>query len=168
MPADRDFDTERLCRLNGKQPTAREKWRAMYRLYRLSHRGDAYGDMAADDCFRVLWRDWRPFQLLDGSGRDGMVDNRHVPPFLRRQLLTLRRRLRLHGSHPEWADRDKVVAHRCREQHGMEVTPDEVAAVRRKVINMARAKASEIGLPVPSDDDELLRFIWHPGASDAG
>ena len=149
--------TERLCRLNGEKPTARDRWLAFYRLYRLSMGHGAFQDMAAVDAFRTLFRDWRFIRLLESEERS--PSRAHVPRFLRRRLLDMDRRRRLHGDHPEWAERDKAVANHVHNEHGMEVTPDEVAAVRRKIITIARQKAAEQGIAVPADDEELLRLL---------
>ena len=149
--------TERLCRLGGQQPTARDRWLAFYRLYRLSMGRGAHEDMAALDAFRVLFRDWRWLRLVEAEEQS--PSRVHAPPFLRRRLLAHERARRLYGNHPEWAERDKLVANVVRNEHGIEVTPDEVAEVRRKVITIARRKAAEQGIAVPADDEELLKLL---------
>ena len=158
MSSDPEFD-ERLCRLKGKQPNARDRWRAFHRLWRIAHGHGAFQDIEAGICFRVMYRDWRAIHLMESPGRDGYVDNSRVPKILRERLLRHRKRKRLHGNHYEWAERDRKVAHLVRERHGMEVTPEQVAETRRRVIQIARAKAAELNLDVPADDDALLRML---------
>ena len=158
------FDTERMCRLNGKKPTARDRWTAFYRLWRLSHRktDSCYLDAEATDCFRILFADWRPRYLIESLG-DTLCSRHKYPTFLRKSLLETARKERLYGEFwgewEKWQERDKFVAMKVRQEQGIEVLPVEVAEVRRKFINMARAKAAEIGLEVPDDDAELLNFL---------
>ena len=155
----RDDFEERLLRLNGKRPTARDRWQAFSRLWRLAHRHGAYQDMAATECFQVLFPSWRSIQLIDGDASDHMVNRSHIPAFLRRRLLEGHKKRRLYAGHYEWVERDKKVAHLCRDVHGIEVTPAEVAEVRRKVINLARAKAAEMDVRLPADDEDVLRLL---------
>ena len=88
-----------------------------------------------------------------------MVDRSHIPTFLRKRLLEGHKKRRLYAGHPEWAERDKKVAHLCRDAHGIEVTPTEVAEVRRKVINLARRTAAELDVRLPADDEDVLRLL---------
>ena len=156
----KEISIDRQCRLNGQKPTLRDKWIAFHRLYRLAMRHGPYQDMAVVDCFRTLYANWSWLCLLESEEKS--PSRAHVPKFLRRRLLEYERRHRLHGDHPEWAERDKVVARKVREESGMEVTPDEVAVVRRKLITMAREKAAYLGIPLPSDDEQLLRLLKEP------
>jgi hypothetical protein len=94
--------------------------------------------------------------------REPKESRTHWPKFLRRQLLETEKRRRLYGDHPEWRERDKLVASMVRED-GIEVTPTEVAEVRQKVIRLARAKGLEMGFPLPDDDDELLLLLKRDG-----
>jgi hypothetical protein len=158
MKDDPEFEA-RMLRLDGKKPTAREKWQAFHRLWRLAQGHGVYQDAEAVDCFRVLFPNWRPIQLLNGLESDGLVDRSHMPKFLRKQLLEGHRRQRLYAGHYEWMERDKKVANLCREQHGIEVTPDEVAETRRKLIRLARDTAAEMDVKVPADDEDLLRML---------
>ena len=152
-----DFDTERLCRLNGKQPTMRDRWTAFYRLYRISQGIGAWQDIAAGDCFRVLFNNWSWIRLVDDEVPT--LSRVHWPTFLRRQIIKMERDRRLYGNHKEeWKKRDKWVANKCHNE-GTEVTPDEVAVVRRKIIDLARAKGQEMGMRLPKDDDDLLRLL---------
>lgn len=154
--------TERLCYLNGAKPTPRERWKAFHRLFRLSQGHGPDQDMAAGECFRILYGSWRAILLLDdyGPGPDAWpMNSTRYPIFLRKRLLENAKRKRLYGNHPEWKERDKVVARHVRDKHGMEVTPTEVAEVRRKVINLARAKAAELDFTLPKDDEEVLRLL---------
>ena len=163
----RDDFEERLLRLNGKRPTARDRWRAFSRLWRLAHRHGVYQDMAATECFQVLYADWRYVWLLDEERGDGLVDRSHIPTFLRKRLLAHHKKQRLYAGHYEWVERDKKVANLCRDVHGIEVTPTEVAEVRRKVINLARSKAVTLGVRLPADDEDVLRLLKE-GTHDAG
>lgn len=156
---DDDALERRMLRLNGEKPTARDRWTAFYRLWRLAHGHGPYHDMDANMCFRVLFSDWEPIHLLDALETDGYVDRAHVPTFIRKDSLRIRRKQRLYAGHYEWIERDKVVANRLRAEHGMEVTPLEVAETRRKVINEARRIAAEQDFAVPADDEELLRLL---------
>lgn len=160
-----EFNVERMCRLNGKKPNARDKWVAFHRLWRLSHRkGDScWLDGNATDCFRVLWADWRPRMLLDDDREDPLITRRSMPLFLRKRFLELDRKRRLYGEcmaeWGRWQERDRRVAAKVRNEQGIEVTPAEVAETRRKVINLARRKAAERGLDLPEDDEELLDLL---------
>lgn len=155
----RDVPEERLCRLNGKKPTARERWTAFHRLWRIAHGRGAWQDMEAGMCFRVLTGNWRFIYLLDGRESDGLTDRSHIPKFLRRSLLENHRRQRLYAGHYEWRDRDKTTARRVRDREGIEVTPLEVAEVRYKLLRSIRARAAEEDLRLPEDDDDLLRWL---------
>lgn len=159
MSKSKRFDDARLCRLDGQQPTMREKWIAFHRLWRIAHGHGAVQDMDVGMCFRVLFGGWRAIRLMDTDHTDGLVDRSHIPKFLRKQLLEIKRRQRLYAGHYEWMERDKVVANQCRDKHGIEVTPDEVAEVRRKVINLARARAAEMNVQLPKDDEEVLKIL---------
>lgn len=87
-----EVPTERLCRLNGKQPTMREKWTAFYRLYRTAKRDDPRGN--ADECWQMLMSNWGWIRLVN-AGSDMHVDLGHVPDFLRRRLVENHREIRL-------------------------------------------------------------------------
>lgn len=159
MPAKHEPTTEQLCRLNGQQPTARQKWVAFYRLWRIALGHGGWQDMDAGQCFRVLFGSWRMILLLDSQESDGLVDRSRLPKCIRKQLLENIKRRRLYAGHYEWMERDKVVANQCRNIHGIEVTPEEVAEVRRKVIQTARRVAAEQDVKLPADDDEVLRIL---------
>jgi len=155
------FDIERMCRLNGKKPTVREWWTAWYRLWRISHKtANLYIDGEATDCFRVLFPGTAFRHLVESLGDPLKA---RYPVFLRKRLLETARKERLYGKFwgewAEWQERDKRVAMVLRQQQGIEVTPIEVAEVRRKVLNMARAKAAEIGLDLPEDDADVLDML---------
>ena len=154
-----DFDERRLCRLDGLRPTARERWRAFYRLWRIAHGHGVHRDIDAGTCFRVLFNDWRFIRLIDGSESDGLVDRSRVPTFLRKRLLESHRKQRLYAGHYEWMERDKEVSRLVRDRDGIEVTPTEVAEVRRKLIQMARSKAAELDIRLPADDEGVLRLL---------
>jgi hypothetical protein len=151
--------TRRLCRLDGQKPTARDRWKAFHRLWRIANGHGAYQDIQVGESFRVLFGGWRCVRLLDSEETDGLVDRSKYPKFLRKQLLETARRQRLYAGHYEWMDRDKKVANAVREAHGMEVTPDEVAETRRKVIRLARETAARLDYRLPADDEDLLRLL---------
>lgn len=153
---DDDFDL-RVFRVGGRQPTARDKWRALYRLWRIARGRGMWQDMAVDLCFRVLFPN-RVLSLLDAPP-DSLAGRSRLPKFLRRRLLDYYRRRRLYGNHPEWAAQDKVVAQRCAAE-GLEVTPTEVAEARWKVIQIVRDQAAKTGECLPADDADLLRQLW--------
>ena len=150
------WNTERMCRLNGQQPTVREKWTAFYRLYRISQGHGAYSDMDASDCFRILFADWRPLHLIEAN--ESLVSRNHAPVFLRKMLLKADRRKRLYGGNHEWEERDKVVASKLRDD-GVEVTPEEVAEVRYRLIRSIRNKAAADDVRLPEDDAEMLEWM---------
>lgn len=157
------FDIGRMCRLNGQSPTARERWYAFWRLYRVAcHNKDPRTEGDLRDCFRVLFlgnRTYAKWVRLTGECVPAVGDRKHLPLFLRKRFLEMDRRKRLYGEHYEWMERDKKVAAQMRREDGIEVTPDEVAEVRRKTINLVRRKAAEFGVKVPTDDADLLRWI---------
>src|SRR5580692_10649108 len=70
------WDIERMCRLNGKKPTARERWTAFYRLWRMAHGNHgAEADIYASDCFRILFVDWSGIRLIESHVDDGGESN---------------------------------------------------------------------------------------------
>jgi hypothetical protein len=150
------FDEARMCRVDGQKPTAREKWLAFHRLYRLSLGRGVHQDMAAIDCFRVLWANWSMLRLCEAE--ENSPSRTELPAFLRRRLLESDRRRRLHGRHWEFLERDQAVARQLCES-GQETTPAEVAAVRCKMIRHVRQKAAELGVTVPADDGDLIAWI---------
>jgi hypothetical protein len=155
-----EFDEERMCRVNGQEPTMRDRWKAFYRLWRMSHRISHWHEMAAGDCIRILFEDWDWLRLVDSyeppTSRVGW------PVFLRKRFLEMDKNERLYNGNYHWKDRDKAVARDLRNSRGMEVTPTEVAEVRRKVLNIAKAKAAEVGLELPDDEDAILRMLKKP------
>lgn len=56
------FDLERMMRFNGKKPTPRERWKALYRLFRIVDRIDDTHTLA-------LHADPRSGLLPQGAGR---------------------------------------------------------------------------------------------------
>lgn len=86
-----NFDIDRMLRLNGKEPTVRERWTAFYRLYRMAKKIDIFHEHDAADCLRVL-----------GFGYEVAVANEEerpprggMPKFLRKMLIESERRLRI-------------------------------------------------------------------------
>ena len=64
-----EIDYRRLCRLDGRKPTARERWVAFYRLWRLIRNArPAQSWEDAIECFRVLMHDWRWIELVSDTG----------------------------------------------------------------------------------------------------
>lgn len=155
-----DFDVDRMLGIGGQQPTARERWRAFYRLYRLARRQDSEHGMSADllSCFSVLgFGDWASL----AGGRQA-VDPKSLPLFIRRQVVRTTRRRRLYGQNYENWERMRPMEQRAARRAasiGIEVTPDQVADVRYKLLRSARKVAAEVGVTVPSDDVDLLRYI---------
>ena len=49
-----DFDYRRMLRLDGQQPTMRDRWTAFYRLWRLADKSESKMWFGHVDCFRVL------------------------------------------------------------------------------------------------------------------
>jgi hypothetical protein len=162
-----DAFTRRLCRIDGQKPNARDRWKAFHRLWRIANGHGAYQDIQVGESFRVLFGGWRCVRLLDSSDGDGMVNRSHLPKFLRKHLLETYRRQRLYAGHYEWMDRDKKTANLVRDRHGIEVTPTEVAEVRRKVIRLARDTAARLDMKLPADDADVLRLLKPKGAGDA-
>lgn len=150
----------RMCRVDGQKPTARDRWRAFHRLYRLADNHGGYQDCALKEAMMVLFP-WRWMQVLDASESDGLVDRGKLPMFLRKTLLdhARRRRLRKYGGTPE---RDRAVANKVRNEHGMEVTPEEVAEVRYKLMTLARDVADKLGVRPPEHIDELTAILRGP------
>lgn len=150
---------QRMLRLYGKQPTWRDRWQCFYRLWRMVKRDNPYRENAAADCFRVFFFHTGWVQLVNA---EPLTSRKGIPIFLRRRMLERDRRRRLHGHHPEWAERDQAVARMVRDRYGMEMTPDEVAVIRRKIINIARENAPGLGITLPRDDEALLRLLKKP------
>ena len=92
MQAINDDDAEllRLLRADGMGPTARERWTAFYRLWRLTRKG-MWERLAVEDCFKVLMYDWRWINLVENPG-DPLGT---TPLFLRRLAVDPRERERL-------------------------------------------------------------------------
>ena len=155
-----DF-TIRMLRLNGEQPTARDKWQAFYRIYRLAKRSeDSHNLMGgALDCLFVFGMgSWiRTVSELEHNG----VDRGHWPKFLRKRMLESERRRRIYanGDYDELLRMDTRCAVRTANEHGIEMTPEEVGSVRARLCSLMRAKAAEIDLRVPAGDADLIRFF---------
>jgi hypothetical protein len=143
-------------RIDGKRPTARQKWIAFHRLYRIATNTDGYREHAALDCFRVLLPCWDHVNLMEADERS--VSRVKFPVCIRRQLLATERRRRIHGPRYEWLEADRRVANRLR-QEGREMTPEEVGETRQAAIRAIREKAAEHKIPLPADDRELLAWL---------
>lgn len=84
-------EIERLCRLNGKCPNARDRWKAIYRLWRLATRDSDYVHQGRDDSFRTLFPMSYPVMNADAD----FHNRSHWPAFLRRRMIESERRRRL-------------------------------------------------------------------------
>lgn len=92
------FDLERMMRFNGKKPTPRERWKALYRLFRIVDRiDDTHNTHAASDCLRVLGFNAWIAGLSDARREGGGIPRSLLPKFLRKSMLeiSIRKRLRL-------------------------------------------------------------------------
>lgn len=148
-----------FARMLERKPTARDKWRAFYRLWRIAHGHGHKQDEAAEDCYHVLFPNWRPIRLLKEETSGSLIDTSRMPKFLRWKFLEHHRRKRLYGNYYQtWREQDKRTVAKLREK-GIEITPDEVAETRRKVIQMARAEGMKSGISLPKDDEDLLRLL---------
>lgn len=155
MPKD---DTERelrMCRVDGRVPTTRDMWRAFHRLWRLSQGHGSYRDMEAIDCFRTLFPSWRWIRLLDAPPGDGLVNNSRFPLPIRKRLLQTAINRRLRSRPGETRERDAAVSNLVREKHGIEVTPDQVAEIRYKVLRQVQEIAILHGKRPPETMQEL-------------
>jgi hypothetical protein len=147
------FDELRMCRVDGQRPTARERWIAFHRLWRLAQGHGAWQDMAAVDCFRVIFTNWDGIRLLNSN--EDTLSRVSTPSFLRRELLKHDKRKRL--GYPD-TEQMQSIARQLHEQ-GTEMTPDDVAEVRQKVIRKFRDHALRNDIPVPADDDALMKWL---------
>lgn len=139
----------------------REQWRAFYRLYRLSRKTERPNGLMSGlfDSLRVLgFHDW----VAMANQREGPTD-KSVPAFLRRKILEMARKRRLYGQQLELWDAlrplDQKAARKVSSEMGIEMTPDEVAEIRHRVVRSARRLAEEHGVAVPADEIGMLRMI---------
>ena len=86
------FDTMRMCRVNGCQPTMREKWTAFYRLWRSCGGRDPAN--TACDALRVLMPCGKWLRLANGNG-DAYESLRFMPIPIRRMRVERMRKNRL-------------------------------------------------------------------------
>lgn len=156
------FDTERMCRLNGKKPTARERWRAFYSVYRAVKRCGMYQEHNLIDCLRVLGFGATISMLEE---RDRTKGRSHVPAFLRKMLLDGERRRRIYENIPweqfsEFVDLNKFVCRKLSNESGIEMTPEQVAEHQWSICRKIRAHAAEHGVTgLPDSDLDLLRWV---------
>jgi len=159
----KQFDIERMCRVDGKQPTLREKWVDFFRIYRIAmkHGGENGGEngQAVGECFRVLYSDWRWIKTAESRDKSETVSMVTFPKFIRRRLLKLAEKKRLHGERLEWLEKDMAIANQMRQENGIEMTPGEVAEARKEVFRKAREYGREKWIKLPADDEELLDFL---------
>lgn len=94
--------TERMLRLNGKQPTIRDRWKAFYRLWRISKKIDderSWPDHGPMDALRMLG--FGRYVAM-ANGREQEIGGRgHWPVFLRRRFLDMERRKRREAERQE-------------------------------------------------------------------
>jgi hypothetical protein len=148
-----------------RDPSPRDRWKMLHRLWRIACKGSARpegGDADASDCLFTIFCNspkWlRMYRLLKAEG-DKLETRRLCPTFLRKMLLDSERRLRLRTGHPEWYEQDQVTAQKVRDSHGYEVTPDEVAGVRRNLLDVARSTARVMNVWLPIDDQKVLDLL---------
>lgn len=160
------FNIERMLRFNGKKPTPRERWKALYRLFRIANKIDEHRNTHdASDCLRVLGFNSWIAGLRDARGEAEGYPRSAIPLFLRKRFLDMAIRKRLYGKHPEWEERDKKVAGYLHST-GMEVTPREVGEVRQKLLRLAKDKAVECGFDLPNDDNQILKLIYKQSSTE--
>lgn len=82
---------ERLCRVNGKEPTARERWKAFYSLYRATMRTSFLSAHDLGDCLRIIAD---PSWVALVNQIDPM-EGVKMPVFLRRRFVEMSRGARL-------------------------------------------------------------------------
>lgn len=157
----KDFDDARLCRINGQQPTARERWVAFWRLWRISQKnGKGTVGLDAHECFQVILGDsdkYCAFIYLAGCSNDPLQLRHCYPKSLRQKLLESAKFNRLYGGRKrEWLERDKEVARTIVQTEGIEVTPEQVGEIRWKMLNGVRRRCWEAGLPCWEDDYDLF------------
>ena len=90
-------------KLNGKRPSARDRWKAFYRLWRMTQQNDGRSDATAADCFYILGG-VDDFVHLVTNNEYKHPSRNHLPKFLRRMILDSDRHRRLYGYHPEWLE----------------------------------------------------------------
>jgi hypothetical protein len=156
-----DHFTKRMLRLDGNKPTARDRWRAFYRIYRLVKRSeDSHNLMGgAKNALIVLDRRFgRWIAIMESNDR---TDSSSWPTFLRKIMLESERRRRIYanGDYDKLIAMDKQCAVRLRNKEGIEMTPEEVGSHRARLCSIMRAKAAEMDLRVPDDDTDLIQWF---------
>lgn len=151
---------DRMLGVNGQSPTLRDRWQAFYRLWRIAQRKtDDWHEQAVKECFWTLFPKTRLTKLLSGSKSDGLVDRSHIPMFLRRRLLDDARRRRLYAGQYELLEHDKAVSVAIANQHGIEMTPEQVAEIRYEICRKIREAANRDGKTLPKSDAALLDLL---------
>lgn len=152
------FPTDMLCRLNGCQPTLRQRWYAFYRLYRMTCKDPlGYGQ----ECWMTLFEPgslysyWRHFCDQPGDCHHLLARLGSSGKELRLSRLRRERRERLHGRDLEWMSVHQYVARVISTKEGIEMTPDEVAQARIDGFRQLREQFALKGLYIPSDHDLL-------------
>jgi len=153
----KDAFERRLCHVGGERPTVRDRWQAFYRIHRMVNTGDSYRELGAKESLMVLFPG-RWTCLVNQPTNDGLVNRGQYPLFLRKSTLEgiRRKRLRMYGGS---AERDRAVAAKVREQHGIEATPDQVAEVRYKVMSIARTVSDSLGTSRPDTIDQVVSIL---------
>lgn len=147
---------EYLCSPRSR-PTLRERWVAFHRLFRITKAGaNGYRNDDANACLYILAAGTGWVSLMnEDCHANGRGD---YPPVIRRRLLEGEKRRRLFGPGYRWLDECRAVAQHLRGE-GVEVTPEEVAEIRHKIVRIAREKAVKQGFVLPADPDDVLRML---------
>ena len=83
----------RICRLDGQEPTPREKWKAFYSLWRMASRHkNMMASMELIDCLRIVaCSEWVALANED----DPLAGPDKMPVFLRRRRVEIARMSRM-------------------------------------------------------------------------
>lgn len=135
------------------KPTAREKWAAFHRLWRIANRAAKESYFIEHDMNECFWAlGYYRYEKLMRSREDGPPIPLHkVPSVLRRHVMKSRVNERMYGKHPDWKERDQQLIRAMRDK-GIETTPEEVHSVRMKLLGIFRQSAIELGIDMPADD----------------
>lgn len=157
------FNQDRALRYRGQKPTARERWGAFYRIYRLARKCSL--DPQAILCLDVLGLG-KMVQIVECRA-DWLKNNNIIPLEARKLGLQARKRRRIYGEHMEkwdfWYPKDQEIARRLSSEQGVEMTPEEVGDVRVQGFSSLRRMARERCIVLPEDDmdlHEVLKKGW--------
>jgi hypothetical protein len=83
----------RMCRVDGQKPTSRDRWKAFYRLYRITMKHDdlryASRDRSGLDALRMLNNDW-----VARLNETDLLSDGGMPVFLRKRFVEMAKRRR--------------------------------------------------------------------------